>query len=336
MWSVAQLIEEEADDCVAWHPGGTRAQEQQPVSAGAWTQTVGRALGGVSAALGLPAVAAPERIAALAGLEAGGWSTALTRAVGARELAAAGGLLAAPRPWMLWGRVAGDAVDLGLLGLALAGNGAKRVGRTAIFTGVVAGITVADIVAAVGASGDGRTIELTATTTINRFADDVYGEWRRFDRLPRFMAHLDEVRSDGNGLTHWRASAPFGRVVEWDAEITDDRPAERISWRSTGDTEVPNEGEVRFAAAPGQRGTELHVTLRYSVPAGRLGRLAARYFGEEPHQQLDDDLRRFKQIMETGEVVRSDGAPWGKAARREFPQRPARPLSVDERREVLA
>jgi uncharacterized membrane protein len=76
------------------------------------------------------------------------------------------------------------------------------------------------------------------------------------------------------------------------------------------------------------------VTLSYDVPAGPLGRAVAKYFGEEPHQQLDDDLRRFKQVLETGEVVRSDGAPGGKRARQEFPQHPAQPLSDDELAEV--
>ena len=86
--------------------------------------------------------------------------------------------------------------------------------------------------------------------------------------------------------------------------------------------------------APGNRGTEVRVTLSYDVPAGPLGRAVAKYFGEEPHQQLDDDLRRFKQVVETGEVVRSDGAPGGKRARQEFPQHPARPLSDEELAEV--
>src|SRR4029453_10611312 len=81
------------------------------------------------------------------------------------------------------------------------------------------------------------------------------------------------------------------------------------------------------------RGTEVRVTLRYDMPAGPLGRAIAKYFGDDPSQALDDDLRRLKQVMETGEVVRSEGAPWGKRAGKEFPQRPARPLSAEELRE---
>ena len=95
-------------------------------------------------------------------------------------------------------------------------------------------------------------------------------------------------------------------------------------------------GTVSFLPAPGGRGTEVHVDLAFDTPAGQVGRAIARYFGEDPSQQLDDDLRRFKQVMETGEVVRSDGAPWGKRARREFPQHAAQPLTDTERKEFLA
>jgi uncharacterized membrane protein len=154
--------------------------------------------------------------------------------------------------------------------------------------------------------------------------------WRHLDNLPKFMAHLEEVRPDGNGRSHWRAGGPFGRTIEWDAEITEDVPGHRIAWRSVGSADIHNEGSVQFVPAPGGRGTEVHVKLRYELPGGKLGQAVARYFGEDPRQQLDDDLRRFKQVAETGEVVRSEGAPGGKRARREFPQHPARPLTPDE------
>ncbi|RKS75332.1 polyketide cyclase/dehydrase/lipid transport protein [Motilibacter peucedani] len=179
-------------------------------------------------------------------------------------------------------------------------------------------------------------MELTSATTVTRTPEEVYAFWQQLEQLPSFMAHLDDVRRTGPGRSHWKANAPFGRVVEWDAETIDDVPGQRIAWRSLEGADVPNSGEVRFVPAPGARGTEVHVRLSYEVPGGALGRAAAKYFGEEPSQQLDDDLRRFKQVMETGEVVRSDGAPRGKQAREEFPQHPARPLSDDERKEVLA
>ena len=173
-------------------------------------------------------------------------------------------------------------------------------------------------------------MELMATTTVRKPTSEVYAFWRRFDNLATFMTHLDEVRTTGEKTSHWSASAPFGRTVEWDAEITDEVPDERIGWRSVGKADVPNEGKVWFVPAPDGESTEVHVLLAYDIPGGKLGKAVAKYFGEEPHQQLDDDLRRFKQVLETGEVVRSDGAPWGKRARKEFPQRPAQPLAPEE------
>ena len=177
-------------------------------------------------------------------------------------------------------------------------------------------------------------MDLSATTTVHKPALELYTFWRELDNLPAFMAHLDEVRSTGERSSHWTASAPFGRTVQWDAEITEDVPGVKISWRSTGDADVPNAGTVFFVPLQDGESTEVHVLLSYEMPGGELGKAVARYFGEEPHQQLDDDLRRFKQVVETGEVVRSDGAPWGKRARREFPQRPAQPMSRDELAQV--
>jgi uncharacterized membrane protein len=173
-------------------------------------------------------------------------------------------------------------------------------------------------------------MDLTATTTIRKPASEVYAFWRDLENLPTFMAHLEQVRTTGAKTSHWTASAPFGKDVEWDAEILDETPAERIEWRSTGKAAVPNAGTVRFVPAPDGESTEIHVVLVYDMPGGAVGKAVAKYFGEEPHQQLDDDLRRLKQVLETGEVVRSDGAPWGKQARKEFPQRPAQPLSDAE------
>jgi uncharacterized membrane protein len=178
-------------------------------------------------------------------------------------------------------------------------------------------------------------MELTATTTVTKPAEEVYAYWLALEQLPTFMAHLDEVRMTGPTRSHWRASAPFGKSVEWEAETIEAVPAELIAWASVKGGDIENAGAVRLTPAPGGRGTELHVTITYDMPAGPLGKAVAKYFGEEPSQQLDDDLRRFKQVMETGEVVRSDGAPWGKRARKEFPQHPAQPLSDEELKEAL-
>ena len=173
-------------------------------------------------------------------------------------------------------------------------------------------------------------MELTATTTIHKPAPDVFAFWRDLENLPTFMAHLDQVRVTGERTSHWSANAPFGKDLEWDAEIIDEAPGAKIMWRSTGNADVPNGGTVHFVTAPDGSSTEVHVALVYDIPGGPIGKAVAKYFGEEPHQQIDDDLRRLKQVLETGEVVRSDGAPRGKRARKEFPQRPAQPLSDSE------
>jgi uncharacterized membrane protein len=249
-------------------------------------------------------------------------------------MATAAALLRRQTPAWLWARVGGDVMDLAMLARALRNHDGRGWRRTVAAAAGAAGFLGLDLYAAVTRSRWRTVMDLTATTTVSISPRETYDRWRRLESLPSFMAHLAEVRETGPATSRWRAAAPFGKSAEWDAEITGDVPGERISWRSVAGAAVGNEGEVRFVAAPGGRGTEIHVRLRYAMPAGRLGAAVARYFGEEPHQQLDDDLRRFKQIAETGEVVRSEGAPWGKRARREFPQRPARPLSPGELEEL--
>jgi uncharacterized membrane protein len=289
-----------------------------------------RALGWASLGLGVPGVARPGAVAKAVGVDDAPAQRAVATVVGVRELAAAAGLLQRTSPAWLWARVGGDAMDLALLGRALKNHDRRSLRRTAVVTASVVGITAVDLYAAVTRSGRTTVMELTATTTVHRPPQEVYAYWRDLEHLPLFMAHLEEVRVTGERTSHWRASGPLGKDVEWDAEITEDVPGERIAWRWAESADVPHQGAVRFVPAPGGRGTEVHVMLKASMPGGKLGLAVTRFFGAEPHQQLDDNLRRFKQVMETGEVVRSDGAPWGKRARREFPQRPARPLSKDE------
>src|SRR5947209_13468298 len=101
-----------------------------------------------------------------------------------------------------------------------------------------------------------------------------------------------------NQRSHWRAKAAAGGSVEWDAEITDERVNEMIAWRSVEGSDIENSGFVRFERAPGGRGTLIRVELYYSPPGGIVGRMFAKLFGEEPEQQIADDLRALKQIME--------------------------------------
>jgi len=305
----------------------------------------GRGLGWMSLGLGVAQLAAPDTVRRISGVDDSATSRTLLQFVGARELVHAAGLLTSRRKgaWA-WTRVAGDAMDLTSLGMAIAHRDGSRRRRLVAVTGAIVGITVLDLLTALRAtratkthpelaargSRNGGPMELTATTTIRKTAPEVYAFWRDLENLPTFMAHLEQVRATGEKTSHWTAGAPFGTNVEWDAETTDEQPGKKIAWRSTGKADVPNAGTVSFVPAPDGVSTEVHVALTYDIPGGAVGKAVAKYFGEEPHQQLDDDLRRLKQVLETGEVVRSDGAPWGKRARKEFPQRPAQPLSDDE------
>lgn len=164
-------------------------------------------------------------------------------------------------------------------------------------------------------------MNLVQAVTINRSAAELYNYWHDFQNLPRFMNHLEEVQATGPGRSHWRAKAPAGKTVEWDAEIIEDHPGEYIAWRSLEGADVPNAGAVRFLPAATGRGTVVQVELRYDPPGGPVGSAVAKLFGEEPTRQVWEDLHRFKQVMETGEVVRSDAALEGMGSS----QRPGQP-----------
>jgi uncharacterized membrane protein len=136
----------------------------------------------------------------------------------------------------------------------------------------------------------------------------VYRYWRDLEHLPTFMAHLESVTMQDSGRSKWIAKGPMGIHIEWQAEIVADQPNENIAWRSCEGSDVPNQGSVRFLDAPGGRGTEVRVELRYDPPTGALGAAVAKLFGAEPGQEIAGDLRRFKQVIETGEVLHSDAS----------------------------
>jgi len=157
-------------------------------------------------------------------------------------------------------------------------------------------------------------IKVKESVTVNRSPAELYQFWRRFDNLPRFMEHLESVTITGERTSHWVAKAPLGMKAEWDAEIINDRPNELIAWRSLPDSEIPNAGSVRFEPAPGGRGTEVIVELFYDAPGNKIGAAIAKLFGEEPRQQVHDDLRRFKQVMEAGAIATTAGQPSARRA----------------------
>jgi len=144
------------------------------------------------------------------------------------------------------------------------------------------------------------------------------------------MQHLESVETRDDRHSHWKAKAPAGRAVEWDAVVTEEVQSVRIAWKSEGKTPAPNSGTVEFTDAPGAQGTEVTVSIEVEMPAGSAGKAAAKLFGEDPAQQVRDDLRHFKQVMETGEIVYSEANPAGSQVKRFVKQRAAQPLTDRE------
>ncbi len=151
----------------------------------------------------------------------------------------------------------------------------------------------------------GEGIRVDRAVTVNKPRFEVYSFWRNFENLPNFMHHLERVRQTSDTQSHWIAKAPLGRSVEWDAEVINDIPGELIAWRSLPGADVHNAGSVHFRDTAGDRGTEVKVELQYIPPGGVLGAWVAKLLGEDPDGQIEGDLRRFKMILETGEIPKN-------------------------------
>ncbi len=152
-----------------------------------------------------------------------------------------------------------------------------------------------DIPAAQGDELVGRSV------TINRPTHELYAYWRDFGNLATFMENIERIDVLDRGRSHWVVKAPGGRTVEWDARVTEDEDGRAIAWTSEN-ADVANSGRVEFKDA-GARGTVVTATLLYDPPAGFIGKIVAKLFQREPNVQARRDLRRFKQLMETGEIA---------------------------------
>ena len=157
-----------------------------------------------------------------------------------------------------------------------------------------------------------KAVKVERSVTIQHPAGDLYRFWRNLENLPAIMEHLESVTVLDEKRSRWKAKAPAGQTVEWEAEIINEIPGELLAWKSVHDATVPNAGSVHFRPAPAGRGTELKVVLEYQPPAGRLGALVAKMFGEEPDKQVREDLRRFKQTVEAGEIPTTKGQATGR------------------------
>lgn len=155
-------------------------------------------------------------------------------------------------------------------------------------------------------------IDLDTTLTIQQPREEVYRHWRHLENLPQFMHHLSDVRQLDARRSHWIAPVPkTDTEIEWDAELVAEEENRRLAWRSVDDAAVDNAGEVLFDDAPGGRGTEVHVHLSYRPPAGIAGIGVAKLLNPVFEQMVKEDLRRFKHVMETGEIPTTEGQPTG-------------------------
>jgi uncharacterized membrane protein len=274
-------------------------------------------LGWLSVGLGLTGLLTPRQTARVSGLTAPG----VVRLIGARELVSGIGLLTQSNksPW-LWARVAGDAMDLAAIAMT---HGGTRRGRSRAVgaAAVVAAITAADVWAAyssgIGRLRQGRRAQsrpeayFERTLIVNKPARECYDYWRDLGNVPKFTRRLKSVTPLDERRSKWVMSVPGGPDVSWVAEMIEDKPGERLRWRSEESSPLRHSGSVSFREVPGGRGTFVTVSMHYQTPADGLGNLVARVIGRDPFGEVRENLRRFKQLLETGEIATTTGQPSG-------------------------
>ncbi len=182
-----------------------------------------------------------------------------------------------------------------------------RVGQAAM---VLSGVALVALAARQGRSWSTvASAPIETAVTINRPRAELYGFWRRLENLPRFMKNLEEVTDLGNGRSHWIGKSPLGFKAEWDAEIVEEREGELLSWRSLPGSQIDNSGTVRFEDAPAGRGTVVRVALEFR--GSGVGQAIGKALSSVTGQQVREDLRRFKQLLEAGELPTTEGQPHG-------------------------
>jgi uncharacterized membrane protein len=158
-----------------------------------------------------------------------------------------------------------------------------------------------------------RDIHVEKAVNIDRSPEELYRFWRDFQNLPRFMKNVEAVIPIDEKRSHWRVKGPAGVPLEWDAEIYNEKENELISWRALQGADIVNAGTVRFERAPQGRGAYVKVTMNYNAPGGRLSALIAKLSGNDPSRMVEEDLRRFKQVIEAGEIATTEGQPSGRS-----------------------
>jgi len=276
-------------------------------------------LGWFGLTLGAAQLVAPKGLGRMIGV---GDRPLLMRAMGAREVLSGLGVLGSRHPGLWLGaRVGGDMLDMALLVAALSSAANRRV-RIGLALAAVAGVAALDLLSSQQVASHPKarlrerpragTVPVRVDLVVNKDPDTCYRFWRDFANFPRFMRHVQDVKVLDERRSHWTLSAPAGRSVQWDAEIVEDVPGERIAWKAGPRAAIPNAGVVRFEPATGGRGTIIRVRIHYRPPGGELGSMVAHVFGEAPELQARHDLRRFKQVLETGEVPTTAGQSSGR------------------------
>ncbi|HEY4056480.1 MAG TPA: SRPBCC family protein [Kofleriaceae bacterium] len=291
-----------------------RSEEQAPSIA------LNRSLGWFSVALGAAEMVIPKLLARGIGIDPAGVGPLVMRAMGAREVVAGVNLLLQPRkPTAIWARVAGDALDLALLGLAA--KNSKSGWRVAAAIAAVGGVTALDVIAGMRTQKEHikPNRPIIYSVTINKTPLEVYELFRDFSRLPEFMDFLESVTEQDPVRSRWVAKVIGGKTVTWDAEIVDDEPGEMISWRSAAGSTVKTAGKVTFAKAPGRDSTEVRVEMELGFTGVGPNKALAKVLTTS---QVKGDLRRLKQVLETGEVLLSDATVT-------LAPRPAQPADMD-------
>lgn len=274
-----------------------------------------KGLGWFSIGLGLFQLLAPRTLSRLIG--APQLRTTLP-ALGLREIIPGIGILSGYGlgAW-LWTRVLGDIMDLSILGGAFSSRKSDR-DRLQGATVAVIGVTFLDILSALHHSRamdrHKKTVHIVKSITVDRSPEELYQTWRNFENLARFMPHVLSVNTTSDRHSHWVVQGPAGKELEWNSELTEDHPNERIAWRSMPGADLDNSGSVTFEAAPAGRGTVVRVEMSYTPPGGMLGNRIAKFFHKTPEQVLPMDLHRFKQMMETGQITTTEGQPAGRSS----------------------
>lgn len=269
-------------------------------------ERLARALGWFSISLGAAQILAPRGLARFIGVNP---RPALLRMLGAREITSGIGILTGGRKpaGAMWSRVAGDAMDLALLGAALTSPASKK-GRVAAAAAAVAGVTALDVICSQNLSRSQNDaaetkIEIERSITVGKSASELYSLWREPNTLRQIMRHFAEITPLGANAAHWKINAlPLGRVIEWNTNNTEDRAGEFISWKSADQTQFSNEGSVSFRPATGNRGTVVTLRFRFAPPGGAAGMAAAKLFDFVPDKLVGQSLRSFKSLAETGEI----------------------------------